>query len=88
MRIDADIAPYPTYVGYGAIYAAHISDRHPIRIRMAIPKLNTSPLWVSGSAEFRTSVASRLVILLHFMFADGINSICCDLLSKPLQVTV
>ena len=28
---------YPTYVGYSAIYAAHISDRHPIRIRMAIP---------------------------------------------------
>ena len=38
MRIDADIAPYPTYVGYGAIYAAHISDRHPISTRMAIPK--------------------------------------------------
>ena len=30
---------YPTYVGYSAIYAAHISDRHPIRIRMAIPSL-------------------------------------------------
>ena len=29
---------YPTYVGYSAIYAAHISDRHPISIRMAIPK--------------------------------------------------
>ena len=28
---------YPTYVGYSSIYAAHISDRHPIRIRMAIP---------------------------------------------------
>ena len=28
---------YPTYVGYSAIYAAHISDRHPIRIRMPIP---------------------------------------------------
>ena len=27
----------PTYVGYSAIYAPHISDRHPIRIRMAIP---------------------------------------------------
>ena len=29
---------YPTYVGYSAIYAAHISDRHDIRtrIRMAI----------------------------------------------------
>ena len=28
---------YPTYVGYSAKYAAHISDRHPICIRMAIP---------------------------------------------------
>ena len=28
---------YPTYIGYSAIYAAHISDKHPIRIRMAIP---------------------------------------------------
>ena len=32
---------YPTYIGYSAIYAAHISDRQPIRIRMAIPNRNT-----------------------------------------------
>ena len=30
----------PTYVRYSAIYAPHISDRHPIRIRMAIPSHN------------------------------------------------
>ena len=28
---------YPTYVGYSTKYAAHISDRHPFCIRMAIP---------------------------------------------------
>ena len=30
---------YPTYVGYSAIYAAHISDRHGVRICMAIPSV-------------------------------------------------
>ena len=28
-----------TYVGYSTIYAAHISDRHGIRICMAIPSV-------------------------------------------------
>ena len=40
MRIYADVYPHLTYVGYSAIYLAHISDRHGIRIRMAIPSLN------------------------------------------------
>ena len=30
---------HPTYVGYSAIMPQHFSDRQPIRIRMAIPKL-------------------------------------------------
>ena len=34
MRIDADIALYPTYVGYSAIYADIGAD---IRICMAFP---------------------------------------------------
>ena len=32
---------YP-YVRYSHIYAAHISDRRPIRIRLAIPSIDTS----------------------------------------------
>ena len=35
---------YPTYVGYSAIYAANISDRHPICIRMAIGHPYSEPL--------------------------------------------
>ena len=54
---------YPTYVGYSAIYAAHISDRHPIRFRMAIPnmymKAELSPhLHLIGTVSIRIPVSS------------------------------
>ena len=64
---------YPTYVGYSAIYAAHISDRHPIRIRMTIPSLYIFHpkigkaqgklvmdiiFWFSGSRRSRTASSS------------------------------
>ena len=52
---------YP-YVGYSQIYAAHISDRHPIRIRMAIPSIDT-PFIFDQSLRTASCLLTRLLRL-------------------------
>ena len=51
---------YPTYIGYSAIYAAHISDRHDIRIRMAIPSLDPNHTQKNGQCPNVLRVRQRL----------------------------